>query len=139
MMAPDVRIGVDAMPSQTDLTNREVECRTTAADLRRGRNADAYLAAAAALAAGSLGLFGVVGLRWIGPVLPFCIVALLNLALSINDLVGRVSGEGPVQTIEFPAEQLREDWSRDSDILLVGVTLIRTLGNHESRTPDMVS
>jgi hypothetical protein len=106
--------------------------KAIAADLRRGRNADAYLAAGAALSAGTLGLIGVLGLRWIAPVLLLCIVPLLNLALAILDRVQAGVAPGPVPSIEFPADSLRLDWSRSTDLLVVGVTLIRTVRSHDS-------
>ncbi|MEV4636890.1 hypothetical protein AB0J80_05995 [Actinoplanes sp. NPDC049548] len=106
--------------------------RTVAADLRRGRNADAYLAAGAALVVGTLGLAGVLSLRWTAPVLLLCIVPLLNLALATLDRVNEGSARGPVPVVEFPADPLRRDWARDTDLLIVGVTLIRTVRSHDS-------
>jgi len=106
--------------------------RAILTDLRRGRNVDAYLAACAALCVGVLGLLGVADLRWIAPILLLCIVPVVNLVLVVHDKLAEGSVQGPVPLREFPIDRLREDWARNTDVLLVGVTLIRTVRNHES-------
>jgi hypothetical protein len=98
-------------------------------DLRRGRHLDAYLAAGAAIALGVAGLFGL-GERWLLPVLLLCLVPLLAIILTISH---RIDGEpGQFLAPAFPADQIAEDWARSDDLLLVGITLIRTVRSHES-------
>lgn len=104
--------------------------RVIGGDFRRGRNIDAYVAAFAAVVAGVLGLLGV-ELRWIAPVLLLCMVPLLNLALTINDKVDTGHTDGPMPLVEFPHDQIGGDWARRTDLLLVGVSLIRTVRTHE--------
>jgi hypothetical protein len=106
--------------------------RAIADDLRRGRNIDVYLTLAAALVFGVLGLFGVSSFRWVGSVLLLCLIPLFALLLSINDQISQSARQGPVPTMEFPPEPLAADWSSDTDILLVGVTLFRTIRSHNN-------
>lgn len=104
--------------------------RAAVADVRRGRNLDVYLAVVAALVVGILGVLGEVHLRWISSVLLLCMVPLLNLVLAISDRVQLHSSVTPLQ--EYPPDELRASWGATDDLRLVGITLIRTVRDHQA-------
>ena len=104
-------------------------------DIKKGENVDLYVTVVVALGLALLNLVGLAPQNWLAPitlaVLGLLAISTLGSRYHFEELSRKIMQSGDVFLEEFPP-RIRDDFEAGSEILLVGVTLTRTIKTYYS-------